>query len=240
MNCHFGTGISLLGMTPATSLIKTATEPGHVEPAPQKGSPMQITTLTDDDIFIDFATQAYLLQHPLARVSAARSIYLPSTEMVLLRDGQAQDLALYRVGVTSTCAQWPLSELARLNEWERAEQFRVPTAQVISAYALGLLARLEVAGVCEAVKDVAVNYGLDDNPDRHGLLTEEEHQTSRELGVALIRFIELSAKSAARRIQESLGRYVHRDPQYVPRDLQPGDPREGLLQVPDVDNFEDQ
>lgn len=94
--------------------------------------------------------------------------------------------------------------------------------------------------MCEAVQDVAVNYGLDGNLDRIGLLTEKEEQTSRELGLALIRFIELSAKSAVKRAQENRSRFVHRDPHYVPRDLQPGDPREGLLRAVEEDELEGQ
>ena len=201
---------------------------------------MHLPNLAEDDILIDGATQAHLLQHPQTQVSAANSLYLPSSQLVLLRDSQANDLAVYRTRSSTSFEERPLSELSRLDQWERAEQYRVPTAQVISGYALRLLARMEIAGVCEAVKDISVNYGLDDTPDRAGLLIDDEDKSSQELGLALIKFIELSAKSAGALTQECRGRFAHRDPQFVPRALQPGDPREGLRRAMDEDEQEGQ
>lgn len=129
MDFHLGTGISPLEMAPTT-----ATEPGHLEPAPKKGSPMQIITLTDDDIFIHGATQAHLLQHPQVQISAANSVFMPTSQMVLLRDHQCRDLGVYHMERSIRYEERALSDLADLNQWERAEQLRIPTAQVVSAY----------------------------------------------------------------------------------------------------------
>ena len=103
--------------------------------------------LNDDKIFIAGAARAHHKVYPLAAISEPNSRFLASIGTVVLRNGQNQDLASYKLDLGRAFRPRDLALLAKTTKETRAELRRDPSAGAVPPEIIRSLARLEVIDV---------------------------------------------------------------------------------------------